>query len=193
VKLRHLPVEFRAAPYLGEGVVVGLVTKYDVEYRIGYSLKESIASHAFDASIASQESFPIFYEHDWTAGPIGTASMRGTDEGVEATATLFIDDDPRARSVYRAMQTGALREWSIGFMPTTITTSSDDPSLEIIEAGDLIEASVVVRGANPGTDTVEVRSEDKKSEPPKAPELHPDAWRLLAHSGARIVAGVLVQ
>lgn len=191
VKTRYLPVEFRAAPELGEGVVVGLVTKYDVEYRIGYSLKEKIAAHAFDGSIKAQESFPIFYQHAWSAStpqpPIGFATMRGTKEGVEATATLFIEDDPAARAVYRAMQVKALREWSIGFMPTTITRDPDDPDLEIIEAGELIEASIVVRGANPETETVEVRTEKEPPEGEQAadPAILDAAWALFANPAVR--------
>lgn len=202
MKIRRLPVTFRAEPELGEGVVVGYVTKYDVEYQIGFSTRERIASGAFDESLAGQTSLPIFWEHDWAAGPIGiTTNAGGDDDGVRVEAQLFLDD-PRGRSVWRAMEAGALREWSVGYYPQEIVIDEEDPGLETITRGDLAEASVVVRGANPDTETVEVRKHreddeeiiddpELRDENDDIRELDPErdildaAWRLLEYPEIR--------
>lgn len=156
--VRYFPIELRAQADGPEGVLVGYASVFDAQYRIGYGLKESITKGAFAKSLSDRDGvLPIFYEHDWD-NPIGYASAKEDQKGVHVEATLFVDFNERARSVYEAAKAGALREWSIGFYPTTIRKDEEDPSLEHVEEGELVEASVVVKGANPKTEMVEVRS-----------------------------------
>lgn len=158
-QLRHFPMEFRAATEgEPEGTLVGYASVYDVEYRIGWGMSESITPGAFDTSLAGNGGvLPIFYQHDWS-DPIGTAVATSDSHGVKVTASLFIDTNPKAMSVYRAAKAGALREWSIGFYPSTLRTEAEEPDHEHVDEGDLAEASVVVRGANPATEMLDVRS-----------------------------------
>lgn len=162
-RLRHAPIELRASTEEGsEGRLRGYASVYDVSYRIGWGLREEIAPGAFADSLAARDGvIPIFYQHDWN-DPIGVARATEDSKGVHVEAQLFVDDNERARSVWLAAKAGALREWSIGFYPSTIEVrSADDDSgteIERIIDGDLAEASVVVRGANPATEMLEVRA-----------------------------------
>lgn len=157
-----LPVHVAALPDVGDGAVTALVSAYDVEYRIGYFARHIIRAGAFADSIAAQESIPLFWEHDW-AGlapgvPIGHAAAEETDEGLRITGQLYVDDATVAR-IWRSMQAGSVREWSIGYRVLTARYSEDDEDLaEVIEA-ELLEASSVLRGANPQTRTESVASD----------------------------------
>jgi HK97 family phage prohead protease len=170
-RLRHAPIELRAAVRddAPAGILEGYASVYDVEYRIGYGLREAIAPGAFSESLAQRDGVvPVFYQHEWN-NPIGYAAAREDDHGLHVTAHLFVDVNERAASVYAATAAGALREWSIGFVPTTIETRNDageDSTVEYILGADLLEASVVVKGANPETEMVGVRSEDSPATGP---------------------------
>lgn len=167
---RFLDLQVRAAPDKGEGVVEAYASVFDVDYRVGYGLKETIKPGAFAESIKDR-SIPIYHEHSWRNGdePIGVTRAVAEDEtGLRVEAELFVDTSPKARNVYRAMEARALNEWSIGFVPTEETTVTRENGDEVIEVtkGDLLEASTVLRGANPETDTVGVRAEfDEDAEP----------------------------
>lgn len=161
-RLRLAPIVFRAAPEKGEGVVEGYASVFDTEYRIGYGLRESIKQGAFAESLAARDGVtPLFYQHNWD-DPIGVARTSEDDKGVKVEGTLYIEENPKARSVWRAMKDGALREWSIGFIPLEIIERRDEDSdvlIEDIVKGDLLESSVVVKGANPDTTTTKVRED----------------------------------
>ena len=164
-RLRQITASVRAVEDGRPGEVEARVTTFGNEYPIGFGVHERIAPGAFAQSLAEQQSVPVFYEHAWSAGPIGnTTEYREDDDGLVIRGQLYVDGrdpDPRARAVHRAMQAGALREWSIGFLPTKIVeerNEEQDRITEVIEEGILAEASVVVRGANPETATLAVRS-----------------------------------
>lgn len=166
--LRHFKIELRAKDVepsddgeTPQGILEGYASVYDAEYRVGYFTNEIIAPGAFGESLKRQGGvIPIFYEHDWN-DPIGFANAEEDEKGLRVEALLFIEDSSRARTVYRAVAAGALREWSIGFLPETIELSTNDETemdVETVTRGDLVEASVVVRGANPETEMIDVRS-----------------------------------
>lgn len=166
-EIRYRRFELRAAEGLGEGVVRGIVTTFDDPYPIGRGRREVITRSTFDLGNA----IPLFYEHNWSAGPIGVSrSLTAGPDGLEAEFELFIEDDPRARSVWRAMKARALKEFSIGFLPQEITEErSTEHTTEKITKGDLIEVSSVVRGANPGTETLSTRAVVPGAPDPNAP------------------------
>lgn len=185
-RLVNVPVRIRTLPDVGEGVVEAYASVFDAEYRIAFGIDEAVRRGAFQRSIEAQPSIPVFYEHRWGEGPIGVTTEASEDDtGVRVRAQLFVDDNPAARAIWRAMEAGALREWSIGFLPTVIESEQrdDGTTLETIVEGELIEASVVVRGANPETQTVAVRSEaadDAAEESEPEPVLVDGAWERLA-------------
>lgn len=165
-------VQVRSADEGPEGVIVGYASVWDVEYRIGYGVKERISRDAFADSLKTRNGVVLLcYQHDWD-NPIGVARASIDDHGLRVEAEVFMDDS-RARNIYRAAAAGALREWSIGFLPEEISTRSDEDTgqdVEEIVKGDLMETSIVVKGANPSTSMVETRS-DADDEEPTADDL----------------------
>jgi HK97 family phage prohead protease len=207
--LRHLPIEFRLASAEDgeetEGVLIGYASIYDESYRIGYASKESITPGAFDASIAAQGGvIPIYYEHSWSSqkssvpqAPIGVGYVSSDKKGLKVRAELFINDNTTARSVFLAAKAGALREWSVGHVATAIRFDDEDKDLEHIDQSMLLEASVVLRGANPKTEMVEVRSDASLDDDEADENVDTDptvldtAWELL--SNAEVRSSVMVQ
>lgn len=158
-RLRQRTVEIRALPDEGEGVFEAYVTKYNVPYKIDYWGKEQIEPGCFDESIAANPKIPVFWMHAWRDGLlIGDADASSDDVGVIAKGQLWMDIDVLAQKVWRGMMSGAIREWSIGYYVQIVEFDEQDDDLEHIHKGELIEASSVVRGANPETETIDVRA-----------------------------------
>lgn len=158
-RLRQKTVEIRALPDEGEGVFEAYVSKYNVPYKIDYWGKEQIMPGCFDESIAANPKIPVFWMHAWRDGLlIGDADASSDDVGIIAKGQLWMDIDVLAQKVWRGMMSGAIREWSIGYFVQIVEFDEDDEDLELIHKGELIEASSVVRGANPETETIDVRA-----------------------------------
>lgn len=141
------------------GAFSALVSAYGVKYRIGYRLWHTIEAGAFAASIADQPAVPIYQMHSWAWSelpPIGHATARETEQGLVVDGQLYVDDSEAARVVARAMKAGAMREWSIGYAVLVARVDPDDDLHEIVVEGELLEASSVLRGANPATQTLQV-------------------------------------
>lgn len=178
---RHRTARVRALPEVGEGVVEAVTSVFSLEYDIGWGWREVIEPGAFDESIGAQESIPIFWEHAWRDpdAVIGhTMEIDADASRLRIQAQLYVDD-PGVKKIWRAMDAKALREWSIGYYAEEISWTAEDPMLDHIEKGDLAECSVVVRGANPETETLDVRNrrlddrrrrdDDEDPEPPPPP------------------------
>lgn len=157
-EMRQRTIQLRAGAKADQGIVEGYITTFDDPYPIGPRTRESIKRDTFDLS----KPVPMFYEHDWKAGPIGVSrSIVADDKGLLAEFELFVDESERARTVMRAMKAGAMNEFSVGFLadPSDITRErSADGDIEVINNGELLEVSVVVRGANPNTELVSTRA-----------------------------------
>lgn len=138
-----------------------LVAAYGVRYPVGFGYTEEIARGAFSAATGNR--IPVMAEHDWASGPIGSGVVTDSDAGIIVRGSFYLEDSERARVIYRALSDGSLTDWSIGFMPDKITTASGSPSDETIASGDLIECSSVLRGANPGTSTLAVRTRQRRT------------------------------
>ena len=141
----------------GDGVVVGYASVFGNTYPIGGGIRERIASGAFGESIRARGGVvPTFYEHQWS-DPIGAALVSEDAHGLRAEASLFVEESDRARVVWRAAKEGALTEWSVGYRPEEVVLDANE-NVETITRAELIEVSLVVRGANPAASTLEVRS-----------------------------------
>ncbi len=139
----------------GAPSIEALVSAYDVRYRMGFASYHTIKPGTFGASIAAQDGIlPMFWQHNWDWAerpPIGYGQTAEANEGVFFTPTFFDTDD--AKSVKEGLLAGALREWSIGYKILAMERDEDDDSHVFITKGELLEASAVLRGANPGTGT----------------------------------------
>lgn len=151
----------------GEGRVRALVTTFDREYGIGPRTTETIVRSTFDDGPV-----PIYFQHSHGDVPVGDATATAGPRGTELDVQFYLDTE-RGRACYRAQQSGALKEWSVGFCADpadiTITRAADGTINERIDRGDLLEVSVVLRGANPNTETLEVRAEAEAPEAEEAP------------------------
>jgi HK97 family phage prohead protease len=139
-----------------QGRLAGYASVYNKPFRGEFGM-EQLNSGVFAQHIAEKGNvIPIFYQHGWAkmanAAPIGHATVEENSRGLKVDAQLYIDTDATAASVFRAAQAGALKEWSIGYIPITITQyEKDGATVEAVDVGTLLEASVVVKGANPWT------------------------------------------
>lgn len=140
------------------GRILALVSAYGVKYRIGFDTWHTIMPGAFADSIAAQPSIPLFYAHNWTDGamPIGHAVAAESDDGLEIDGRLYLDADPALGRLWQALKAGAIREYSIGYAVKTETVDDDDDQHFHVGAAELLEASAVLRGANPATRTLEL-------------------------------------
>lgn len=160
LQMRRRPAaRTRADDELGEGIVEAYVSVYDVEYRIGpFGDRELIEKGAFAGSIEDKPVIPHFWSHNWPAGlMVGDSAPTSDDHGVKTMVTLDMDDE-LGRRVWRRHKSGAIDEFSIGYMPTVLRFDPDDDELERVVEAQLIESSSVVLGANPETELIDVRA-----------------------------------
>lgn len=154
---RRIRAAVRATPDEGPGTFEALVSDYSATYDIGWGWTERIMPGCFADSIAEHPAIPVCWNHDWKAGPIGHGTAQELDLGLIVRGELYLDLDGTVQRIYRAMQAKAVEEWSIAFFPERIVNDEDDPYCDLIERGDLIEATSCFRGANPGTETIDLR------------------------------------
>lgn len=172
-KLRHIPASVvrtrEGADDDGKalGIVEGYSAVYDEPYRVGAGLTESISQRAFDRSIRERSGvIPVFWAHGWKKNndtPIGHAEVREDGTGLHTTAYLYIEDEPRIRSLYNSVVNGAIKEWSVGFLPTEdgiVATRTATGVNEDITDADLIETSLALKGMNPGTFVSATRADE---------------------------------
>lgn len=124
---------------------------------------EIVTSGAFTKTL-SEGPKPIVYSHDWSSVPIGqTLEARETDEGLFVKGRLFVGEDEdhaRAREVYAAMRAGALSEFSFGgrVVEETRREEADGSVVWLLNEIDLVEYGPCLKGANPATRLVAVKS-----------------------------------
>lgn len=180
MKIRELSASLRAVTDEGEpeGILRGYAATYGQAYKTGARSTETIQRGAFDDDLAGKGNvIPVYASHGWAKEsndvPIGIAHVRSDGDRIEIErAELYVDTDPKAMSVWRSAKDGGLREWSIGFRPSEISfgrTRSD----EFIEKGELLEASVVLKGMATGlTGMTEVREDGGSADDDDETEDH---------------------
>jgi HK97 family phage prohead protease len=173
---RHIPIELRAEADGPEGTLTGYASIYEQPYSVGGGLSEVIKREAFAESVRERGGvIPLFWNHGWAkpanAVPIGVARVREDSKGLRVEAEVFMDS-AEGLAVWRAAKAGALREWSIGFKADAVTQRG---MTEEIDRGSLVEASVVVKGANPLTEMIGVRSEADAASEDEGDEPTPPA------------------
>lgn len=159
IRKRRIRMKVRATPDAGDGTFSAVVSTYSLEYDIGWGWTEQILPGCFTESIAAHPTIPVYHQHDWDSAPIGSCQPSEQGSGLEVSGQLYVGAefaDPFVKRIYQAMLDEALEEWSIGFWPEEISWSEDSPTCDSIVKGDLAEASICVRGANPETGTLEL-------------------------------------
>ncbi len=157
--VKHLPVQVKAADTPGRfTAVVSVFGNVD-------SYGDIVARGAFARTLEERGLPPVCWMHHMGIPPIGVAvSADETDEGLEVTADLFIDDDAAhdvARQVWTSLKRGAIREFSFGFRVIEAHMETiDGEDVRVLTDVDLFEVSPVWVGANPATRLVAVKATD---------------------------------
>lgn len=156
--LRYRSVQMEAA---GEdGPLTGYATLFDAPYPIAPGLTETVKRGAFDAGLRERDGIvPVFWNHGWAKTneePVGWAKLREDATGVRIEEAHLFTDTPRGSSIDQSTRARSLREWSLGFRADKIRKRAANEDIEI---GDIVELSVVVRGAAPTT--MGFRSDDE--------------------------------
>ena len=173
----------------GRGTVRALVAAYDVKYRIGYATHHTIEHGAFADQIG--QATPLFWEHNWNWAerpPIGHAEAEESDDGLIIDGVMYTDIAGDAAQVHAGLKAGALKEWSIGYRVLETRVDADDDFHFFIIKAELLEASSVLRGANPETDTLEVAKAPDTTDLP-APDGGGNAHIDMSRSWVRQLAG----
>lgn len=155
----------------------GVVDSYDEEIMPGAFQK------ALDAF--GDDPIPILWNHQWGAlgAHLGGAKGYETDEGLVIEGWVDMDD-PEAAKALRLLKSRRIREFSIGgFEPAggVRLVEKDGRDVWEIHEFELVEVSLVLRGANPDTRLIDVKSAaelvaaTKADEPPAEDPLPTDA------------------
>lgn len=156
-RLRRAKLKTRAVDAEGEGAFEAYVSVFDTVYSIGWGWEEKILKGAFAESLAAQPVQPVMWDHAWEFGPIGDATGEEDDKGLKETGALYLGSDLVDR-VWKGMTAEAINEWSIAFYVEELTWSDEEPELDVIVKADLVEVTACLRGANPDTETTDLRS-----------------------------------
>lgn len=125
---------------------------------------DRILPGAFTESLAtwkaSGASIPVIYQHAWGEPPIGEVSEAAEDaHGLMVRASLYADENEIAKKVLHAMRRKSLTEFSFAFeTKAAAIVQEQDEFVREIKALDLIEVGPCLRGVNPETELVAVKS-----------------------------------
>lgn len=142
------------------GIVTALVSAYGVVD----SYDEEIMPGAFTKSLErfGDDPIPILWNHEWGVMDAHLAEATGedTDEGLVMTMQ-FDMDDPTSVKAFRLLKSRRIKEFSIGgFEPSDgiRRVEKDGQTIWQVYEFELIEVSLVLRGANPETRLIDVKS-----------------------------------
>jgi hypothetical protein len=154
--------EFKALPSTeGEGRFTALVSVYGNVDLQG----DRVMKGAFDASLRkwgkSGDPIPICWSHDWSDpfAHIGYADARDvteTDRGLLVKGQLDVDTNPFAKQVYDLMKQRRIKEFSFAYDIQDERRGKDGAN-ELLQLG-IIEVGPTLKGANPDTELLSVKS-----------------------------------
>jgi len=143
-----------------EGTAVALVSAFEVVD----SYDEMIMPGAFDKSLEQfgEDPIPILWNHQWGVMDAHLAEGKGeiTAEGLVMTMQ-FDMTDPTSAKAFRLLKSKRIKEFSIGgFEPVDgiKRVEKDGQDVWAIYEFELVEVSLVLRGANPDTRLIDVKS-----------------------------------
>jgi HK97 family phage prohead protease len=149
--------EFKSLP---TGQVTALVSVFDVVDH----MNDRVVRGAFEKNIRewklSGDPIPVIYSHNWSNpfAHIGVVrDLRETDRGLLVEYDLDVDDNPVAAQVHKLMKRRSLREHSFGY-DVVRERKSRDGTNELLEVK-VIEVGPTLKGANPNTELLAVKSE----------------------------------
>lgn len=147
----------------GEGKFTALVSAYAVEDSQGDMIMPGAFNNSINKFNSGELTVPVMYAHQWDdpSAVIGTVTaMHDTPQGLVIDAQLDLDT-PNGEQAFNLLQDGRIREFSIGGEENNIVYLEQDNHLVAqVHDFDLWEVSLCLRGANPDTKLLAVKSEE---------------------------------
>lgn len=138
----------------------GIVEAYVNTMGVIDSDNDVISPNAFDKSIQKASTIPVLYGHDQSSivGKILKAKpMEFEDQHRLYAQMQFNMDKASGRDAFSDVKGGFINQWSVGFNIPSDGFEMDGEKRTINEL-DLVEVSLVIRGASPDTSTIGVKS-----------------------------------
>jgi HK97 family phage prohead protease len=144
----------------GEGRFTALVSTFGTVD----SQMEEIEPGAFTEGLkafSDKHPLPILWDHQWDDiwAHIGTATAEQTKDGLIVEAQLDMEN-PTAKQAYRLLSQGRVHEFSIGGFEPDESVTADDDGTRHVGRFDLAEVSLTLKGANPDTQLIDIKSRD---------------------------------
>jgi HK97 family phage prohead protease len=129
----------------------GTFTGYGSVFNVTDSYNEVVAAGAFNNSLITLaekgRSLPILWQHR-TGEPIGAwESLKEDTHGLSGKGTLWLEEAPNARVVYKGMQSRAITGLSIGYY-VKASSYNEKSGIRTLEEVELVECSIVTVPAN---------------------------------------------
>ena len=141
-----------------QGEFTAIAAAYSVD-RVGDRIVPGAFAETIEHWRAAGKRVPLHWDHEGDPasiiGSIDPASMRETDEGLEVSGRLDLENSEKAREAWRAMKTDSM-SLSFGYVATR-QGKADDGVNELHEI-DLFEVSIVPAPANPDTRFLSLKS-----------------------------------
>lgn len=146
-----------------EGVFTALVSTFGNVDKVGDRILPGAWTKSLEQWQQSGDPVPIILAHQWNdpMAHIGIAKAEDivqTDQGLQVTAKLDVEDNPVAKQVYRLMKRRSLKEFSIGYtVPKNGERRAKDGANDISEIH-LAECGPCLKGIDPKTELQAVKS-----------------------------------
>ncbi len=158
VQRKTFPVELKTDG-LGKGQVEALVSVFGNVDLGGDRVMPGAFSASIDRWKASGNTVPVVFSHKWDDpwSHIGVVDgMEETVDGLKASYTLDVDDNPLAAHIHRLMKRRSLKEHSFAYSVLKEKVAKDGAT-ELHEL-DVIEVGPTLKGMNPDTELLSVKS-----------------------------------
>lgn len=144
----------------GEGKFTALVSTFGTVD----SQMEEIEPGAFTEGLKAfspGQPLPILWDHQWDDiwAHIGTGTAEQTNEGLVLTGQLDMEN-PTAQQAYRLLSQGRVHEFSVGGFEPVDSISTDEDGIRHVGRFDLAEVSLTLKGANPDTRLIDIKSNE---------------------------------
>jgi HK97 family phage prohead protease len=162
----------------------GIVEAYVNTMEVVDSDGDIISKAAFDNSLGSLP-IPVLASHDQSevVGKVLTARAVAGADGSQVHrlhATMQMNMDTQAgREAFSNVAGDFVREWSVGFnmlQDGSRVETVDGRSVRMIEDLDWVEASTVIRGASPYTQTISAKAAEKDAIPGHETSTSGEPW-----------------
>ena len=141
------------------GRVEAIVSVFDNVDLGGDRVRKGAFAKSIEKWKSSGNPVPVVFSHDWNDlwSHIGAVeSLEETEQGLKASYTLDVADNPAAAQVYRLMKRGTLKEHSFAYTVIDSKTAKDGAN-DLLEL-DIIEVGPTLKGMNPDTEVLAVKT-----------------------------------